>query len=274
MSHSNFAIPMTDRQATTLEARLKFLGDDILPRRLTLAAAPAPQPEGRSDISWITTEAPDRQGDVVLAAGMDDSHFRLNPIVTLNHDYARPPVGRSLWRKLTQDHRQTGVKAKTYYPPRPADWTGGPWLPDLAYGLLQAGLLNAKSIGFLPLKVRTPTTDEIRANPAWKNVRSIVEQWLLLEYACCYLPMQPQAVVDQINDERGGTFPNVPAQLHASNTAQLQHSSPLSTTKPNTTPLSNENMFPQVLAFLNSPHFSHFLNQRLLRTYEKHIGIV
>ena len=149
MSQLPFPMPMTDRQAATLDARLMSLPDDFQPRRLTLSAAPTPQPEGRSDISWITTEAPDRQGDVVLAAGMDDAYFRLNPIVTLNHDYSRPPVGRSLWRKLTHDNRQTGVKAKTYYPPRPADWAQGPWLPDLAYGLLQAGLLNAKSIGFL-----------------------------------------------------------------------------------------------------------------------------
>jgi len=31
---------------------------------------------------------------------MDDSQFALNPIVTLNHDYSMPPVGRSLWRKF------------------------------------------------------------------------------------------------------------------------------------------------------------------------------
>ncbi|MFO0966838.1 MAG: hypothetical protein U0793_14795 [Gemmataceae bacterium] len=266
MSQLPFPMPMTDRQAATLDARLMSLPDDFQPRRLTLSAAPTPQPEGRSDISWITTEAPDRQGDVVLAAGMDDAYFRLNPIVTLNHDYSRPPVGRSLWRKLTHDNRQTGVKAKTYYPPRPADWAQGPWLPDLAYGLLQAGLLNAKSIGFLPLKVRAPTTDEIRANPAWRTVRSVVEHWLLLEYACCYLPMQPEAVVDQID--------SIPVQLHATNAAQLQASRTFSIDQHNATSRARENMFAEVLAFLNSPRFPQLLNQRLQRTYQKHIGIV
>ena len=26
----------------------------------------------------------------------------------------------------------------------------------------------------------------------------VVEEWLLLEYACCYLPMQPNSVVEQV----------------------------------------------------------------------------
>ncbi len=264
MSPGPFLLPMTDRQAFSLETRLKALPRDFEPRRLSLAAAPAPQPEGRSDISWITTETPDRQGDIVLAAGMDDSHFRLNPIVTLNHDYSRPPVGRSLWRKLTSENGRVGVKAKTYYPPRPADWSAGPWLPDLAYGLLQAGLLNAKSIGFLPLKVRSPTSEEVRANPQFASVRAIIERWLLLEYACCYLPMQPEAVVEESAAAVG---------------RQLQHSlrpltpqllSPIASVRGP----SGASPITDVIAFLGSPSSTPLITEHLQRTYQKHIGLV
>jgi hypothetical protein len=269
-----FALPMTDRQAFALEARLKQLsaahGEDeprrsLEPRRLSLTRSnPEPQPEGRSDISWITAELPDRQGDIVLASGMDDSHFRLNPIVTLNHDYQRPPVGRSLWRRLVRDQGVSGIRAKTYYPPRPKDWSDGPWLPDLAYELLRAGLLNAKSIGFLPLKVRTPTQEEITATAGMRNVRAIVERWLLLEYACCYLPVQPYAVVEEI------VTPKSVAEALQLRT-NVENTSALFSEQTRNVLAAQVNIPPQLFAFLASPAFPFFLQQSLQRSYQKHI---
>ena len=85
--------PMLDRQAFALEAILKALPrDDAFAYRKTLIAEKASEvlPGERSDVSWISTEDPDRTGEVVIARGMNDSQFRLNPIVTLNHDYSIP----------------------------------------------------------------------------------------------------------------------------------------------------------------------------------------
>src|SRR5262249_27699507 len=118
---------------------------------------------------------------------------------TLNHAYDQPPVGKSLWRRKVREGSLRGVKAKTYYPPRPENWPGADWLPDFAYEMVKAGLLRGKSIGFFPLKVRAPTTDEIAKDAQLANVRFIIEEWLLAEYACCYLPMQPNAVVEQVS---------------------------------------------------------------------------
>lgn len=195
-----FGVPMKDAQAKLLEQRLKDVPRDeaFAFRRLSLARGLAEwQPEGRADVSWITEESPDRVGDIVLARGMDDSHFALNPLVTLNHNYDEAPVGRSLWRKRVQEGTLVGVKAKTHYPPRPTTWADGPWPPDVAFDLVQAGLLLGKSIGFVPLQLREPNADE-RREPAMKTVRFIIEKWLLVEYACCFLPMQPNAVVEQV----------------------------------------------------------------------------
>jgi hypothetical protein len=55
------------------------------------------------DVSWIQTESVDRQSEIVLTAGFNDDSFKDNPIVTVNHDYTRSPVGRSLWRKKVKD---------------------------------------------------------------------------------------------------------------------------------------------------------------------------
>ena len=197
-----FGVPMKSAQATALEARLRELPTDeaFTLRRCSFERGVSElQPGERADVSWITEETPDRLGDVVLAAGMDDSHFQLNPIVTLNHAYDQPPVGRSLWRRRASDGPMRGVKAKTHYPSRPTGWTLSDWPPDLAFELVKAGLLRGKSIGFLPLKLRNPTADEIAKSPTLGQVRYIIEQWLLVEYACCYVPMQPNAVVETVS---------------------------------------------------------------------------
>jgi hypothetical protein len=90
---------MKDVQAKALEDRLRALPHDEMYtlRRCSFERGVSElQPGERADVSWITEETPDRLGDVVIAAGMDDSHYQLNPIVTLNHAYDQPPVGRSL----------------------------------------------------------------------------------------------------------------------------------------------------------------------------------
>jgi hypothetical protein len=91
--------PVTDRQAFALDAILKALPKDELfrYRKTLLARGPSEiLPGERSDVSWITTEDPDRTREVVVARGMNESQFKLNPIVTLQHAYWLPPVGKSL----------------------------------------------------------------------------------------------------------------------------------------------------------------------------------
>ena len=97
---------------------------------------------------------------------MNDAHFKLNPIVTMNHAYGQPPVGRSVWRKRARDGPLVGVKAKTQYPKRPDGWTGD-WMPDTVLALIQAGMLQGKSVGFVRLKSHAPSSHEIAADPDW-----------------------------------------------------------------------------------------------------------
>ncbi|MFO0929151.1 MAG: hypothetical protein U0736_19365 [Gemmataceae bacterium] len=140
---------------------------------------------------------------VVVAAGMDDSQFRLNPVVTLGHDYSLPPVGRSVWRRRVRDgdppHGRVGIKAKTRYPARPASLPDRePWPSDQVFALVQAGLLCGKSIGFLPIQVHAPDRDERRRHGWGDEVRRVVDRWLLLEYACVCLPANQHALVEVV----------------------------------------------------------------------------
>jgi hypothetical protein len=46
----------------------------------------------RANVCWITTEAIDRQRDVLLVSGIDKCHFVLNPLVTVNHKLRGPAL--------------------------------------------------------------------------------------------------------------------------------------------------------------------------------------
>ncbi len=255
LTEGPLGFPLTDKQAYALETILKALprdsafnyrkamvvmgptevsppasagftsGTGVPPVGVTggTPVAPSVVPQvpatcSRFDVSWISTEDPDRMGEVVAAKGMSDSQFRLNPIVTLNHCYDMPPVGKSLWRKFVKggpahgDLR--GIKAKTQYPARPVDWKENKdWPADVAFSLVQADLLRGKSIGFLPVKVHTPTTHEVeewQARSASKGepiaggsglrpISLVIDEWILLEYACVFLPAQQNAVVESVS---------------------------------------------------------------------------
>ena len=154
--------PMKDAEAKALD---KFLQEnpEAEYQRVVVEKATSELATGeRADVSWIQTEAVDRQSEVVLASGFRDDQFKSNPIVTLNHDYTKQPIGKSMWRRRVREGDRRGVKAKTVYPARPEEWKADPWPSDSAWALVKSGLLTGKSIGF-----RSPTlTIHSRSAPA------------------------------------------------------------------------------------------------------------
>ena len=126
-----FGIPMRDRQAQALDAMVKDLPREAPyePHLAVVEKGPSELlPGERADVSWISEESVDRQGEIVLAAGMDDSHFKLNPLVTMQHAYWMPPVGRSLWRKRVRDGALSGIKASVHWHDSIDDVPDGPAL--------------------------------------------------------------------------------------------------------------------------------------------------
>ncbi len=195
--------PQTDRAAKALDALLRTLPHtpDYEYRKAISAKAPTElNPGERSDVSWISTESVDRTGEVVVARGMNDAQFQGNPLVTLGHAYWLPPVGKSLWRRRVKDGSLVGIKAKTQYPPRPDAWpTDEAWVPDKVLALVQAGLLQGKSIGFLPTKAHIPDEKEVSKNGWPEQVALVIDEWLLLEYACVFLPANQDALVEAVS---------------------------------------------------------------------------
>ncbi|HVJ83705.1 MAG TPA: hypothetical protein VNC50_21740 [Planctomycetia bacterium] len=191
-----FGFPLREESARAVETILKDLpkGKEWDYRRvLAPAAAEDLSDEARTEISVVSSGAVDRDGEVVLPAGVDLEQFRLNPVITFSHQYDRLPVGRALWIKRDGDR----IKAKSRYALRPANWQGD-WLPDAIWHLIKSGDLRGKSIGFLPLEGSPPTSAEIAANPSWSAVTWIHRRVLLLEYAVAPVQANPEALVESI----------------------------------------------------------------------------
>ncbi|MCD6404719.1 MAG: hypothetical protein J7M19_02715 [Planctomycetes bacterium] len=193
-----FGFPMKSAVAKEVERIWKGLPRECREMGFTRVAAAAASLEikdgERADVSLVTTDCVDRDSEVMLPAGGDWSQFLKNPIVTFAHRYDELPVGRALWVKRYRDAEVNGWLAKTRYTERPGDWQGQ-WFPDAVWHFVKSGDLPGKSIGFLPLEVSPPETDELEKRPALTGVHAVIRRWLALEYAVAPVQSNPEALV-------------------------------------------------------------------------------
>lgn len=137
----------------------------------------------REVLAIISTNAIDRDGEIVKPDGLKRKNYAGNPVVLVNHDYTSLPVGRCLWVKPDGDK----VLAK-YVVSDKTQFARDVW------GLLQDGVLGAHSIGFNSLRASPPTTAEKRADPSIENAKLIHREWELLEFSIVGVPANPEAL--------------------------------------------------------------------------------
>lgn len=83
----------------------------------------------------------DRHGDSINPKGWVLDNFQKNPVILLNHDYGGLPIGKATNVKRKDGALTFDIKfSKTYE------------LAKTAYSLLKEGILNAWSVGFIPLE--------------------------------------------------------------------------------------------------------------------------
>jgi len=149
----------------------------------------------RADVSIISDDSIDKDNEIVDPSGLDLTAFRKNPVVTLQHNYWMPPVGKSLWQKQVKN----GWKAKTQYIDRPESHpVDKEWMPDTIWHMIKNGYMPAKSIGFLPLKGHEPTAAEISKNPELRKVSFVFDESKLFEYAAVYIGSNDNALVEDV----------------------------------------------------------------------------
>ena len=148
----------------------------------------------------ISTEAVDRDGDIVEAAGADISSYTKNPVVLFGHKYSDPEavVGKAL--EIVKQAGK-GIRAKFQFAP----W-GTSAGADAVRRLWSGGFLNATSIGFrVPdggwEEIVTESDNGESRRTGWRFIT-----WELLEFSIVPVPANQEALrlaIKAIKDEGG-----------------------------------------------------------------------
>lgn len=138
--------------------------------------------EERTITAVISTSSVDRQGEVVVAKGVDLEKFMKNPVVLWAHNYSSTPIGKTIFI----DKKRKALIAKF----KVADTEKA----EEIYQLYKDGFLSAFSIGFSIKKSHKPTPEEIKKRPEWADAWRIIDEWELLEFSAVPVPANPEAL--------------------------------------------------------------------------------
>jgi hypothetical protein len=134
--------------------------------------------------AMISTEEIDRDGDILLASGVELDNYLKNPVVVFSHSYSSPDdvVGRAM---EVQPMPGKGVRAKWRFVS-----DGINQRADLVRRLWAGGFLNAISVGFIPKQASEIKDGD---NPDEYPGR-IFSQWELLEFSIVVVPSNQSAL--------------------------------------------------------------------------------
>jgi hypothetical protein len=135
-----------------------------------------------------STEARDRQGDIIRMSGWDLANYIKNPVFLWAHNYESVPIAASqkvVRRKGDSPRLDFFVKfpTKGIYP-----------FADMIFDLYGEGIINASSVGFLPNKWADIPQDDKSDNPRhrWGGREFTAQE--LLELSGCAVPANPEAI--------------------------------------------------------------------------------
>jgi len=134
----------------------------------------------RAVIAHITTNAVDRDKEIVDPDGVDLSAYEKNKVVLWCHKYDILPIGRAQWIK--RDDK--GILAKTEYHTDE--------FADRVYNYRKDGFPLMESIGFIPVEWEDFKNEkDIKAN---NGAERRYTKWILLEYSDVPVGSNPEAL--------------------------------------------------------------------------------
>ena len=136
----------------------------------------------------ISKEVEDRDGDIIRASGIDLTNFNKNPVFLLCHNSHDLPVGKvtKVWVE------GKSVKATVYFPTldelasNPEYASEKAKLVDFVFHCYKNGMLNAVSVGFIPLE----WTETERGYD--------IQKWELLEFSAVPVPANQDAIAEAV----------------------------------------------------------------------------
>jgi len=135
-------------------------------------------PDARRVRVICSTETVDRMGDVVVQSGIDLVAYRKNPVVLWGHD-SDVPVAKAI--EIGIDGGK--LKAMVEFPVEGADSDA-----DRVYAKIKAGIINATSVGFVPLE-----WEAIDPKEPWGGLRFSKSE--LLEFSFVSIPANKECLI-------------------------------------------------------------------------------
>ena len=149
--------------------------------------------ESRCFDAMITTDSIDREGEVVIPAGIDVSDYKKNPVILWNHDIKKP-IGSA--KSIAP--QGNGWTMRGHLPPRPEDHDPKlDWLPDDIWGLVDAGILKGVSIGFMPVQQRAASTKDTQI--FGPTVKTVTNKSKLIEVSITGVGMNQDALITAVH---------------------------------------------------------------------------
>ena len=142
----------------------------------------------RSVLFTISKEVVDRDGDILRANGVDFSNYMKNPVFLSFHNSREFPLGKvtKFWVEGNE------VKAVVYFPTLeelatdPNNASEKAKLVDFTYHCYKTGMLNAVSVGFIPVEwIETEDGYDIL-------------KWELLEFSAVAVPANQDAIAQAV----------------------------------------------------------------------------
>lgn len=142
----------------------------------------------RSVLFTISKEVVDRDGDILRASGVDFSNYMKNPVFLSFHNSREFPLGKvtKFWVEGNE------VKAIVYFPTLeelstdPNNASEKAKLVDFTYHCYKTGMLNAVSVGFIPVEwIETENGYDIL-------------KWELLEFSAVAVPANQDAIAQAV----------------------------------------------------------------------------
>jgi|GEM_PF-1779296 len=155
------------------------------------SAVKAVDVEGRILHITGSTEARDRENDIITVNGWDLTHYKKNPVFLWAHDYRSVPIGRAMKVVKRRDPNRLDFEIRF---PR----LGSMPFADMILDLFDQKIVNASSVGFIPLEWQDLTEEEATGGrPSYMKGRRFKKQELL-ELSACPVPCNPEALQNAI----------------------------------------------------------------------------
>jgi len=142
-------------------------------------------------------ETPDRDDDIIEAAGWKLEEYQKNPVFLWAHNYEMPPIGKAV--KVEKDLAKKCLVFDVKFPTveelssdvrNPSEHAK---FIDTIYNLYRGNYLSATSVGFRGIKFKPRDDDEMNNKPEWQRGRRYLEQ-SLLELSAVPVPSNPNAL--------------------------------------------------------------------------------